>query len=86
MVGNLILVTEDLNNRLANKPFAEKLEILRLENDPILKDGFLSKVTTWDHDAISNRTKHLADLSYDKMWRIQLQNTDSGCSSECFRE
>lgn len=69
-VGNLILVTEELNQKLANKSFPDKLKILKAENDPVTKDPIFANATSWGVDEINKRTEYLAELSYNKIWQV----------------
>lgn len=67
--GNLILVSEELNGKLNNKPFKEKKEILKSEKYPLFDDVF-----KLDDDLppsqILERTKKLAIIAYQDIWRI----------------
>jgi uncharacterized protein DUF262/uncharacterized protein DUF1524 len=67
-LGNLILVSEDLNNRLANKPFSEKKQILRTAGYIIPKE--IKNASTWTTKEITERTEMMAGQAYDKLWRI----------------
>ncbi len=65
-VGNLLLVDDALNKRLANKAFEEKRRILSATAvwmDPILKDA-----TGWGKREIEERSRALAKLAFDKVW------------------
>lgn len=68
MIGNLILATDGINNKLAAKPFLEKLTILRNNNVPM--DIHLSESTNWNDDNIVMRSKKLAKLTYEKVFRF----------------
>lgn len=67
--GNLILVSEELNEKLKNKPFKEKKEILKSEEYTLFDD-----VYELDDDlppaSIVERTKKLASIAYQDIWRI----------------
>ena len=66
MMGNLLLVTEKLNDKLANRPFADKLKILKESDVPM--DEPLRDASIWDDEAIESRTKRLARLCYDSVF------------------
>ncbi len=67
-IGNLIYANDTINAKLSNKSFTEKKNILLKSNVPI--DEYLKKASKWDTKAIEERTKHLAKLAYEKIWRI----------------
>lgn len=69
-IGNLILVPKELNQKLENKTFKEKKTLL-------LKSGCQEMLPEyfWDTDElvpelIKRRTNELAELSYNKIWKI----------------
>jgi len=65
-IGNLIYVNHDLNNMLSNKPFGEKIKILK--DSRIKLDDSLNNATTWSEEEIEQRTRLLAKLAYEKIW------------------
>lgn len=67
-IGNLLLVPETLNNKLKNRPFAEKKVIL-LEAGFKLPKGIKS-VSKWGPADIRERTASLAKEAYDKVWKL----------------
>jgi hypothetical protein len=58
MFGNLLLVSEELNGKLKNKPGKDKLAIIKAESHPI--DSYLAKARAWDDGSIRQRTISLA--------------------------
>lgn len=67
-LGNLLLVSDDLNSRLKDKPFKAKKEIL-------LKSGFklpdeITAASTWGPAEIRQRTLALAERAYNDAWRL----------------
>lgn len=67
MLGNLILVDKELNEKLANKDFATKIRILeqsRVWVDPVLKTS-----QAWSDGEILSRTNALAKLAYYTIWK-----------------
>jgi uncharacterized protein with ParB-like and HNH nuclease domain len=68
LIGNLIFVNEELNNKLANKDFKEKKEIL--VKSSVHLDDIVSKSTTWGEKEITKRTETLADIVYSKIFKI----------------
>jgi len=67
-IGNLVLVSEDLNNKLKNKPFEEKKEILidsGYNLPPEMKDA-----SDWGPIEIRQHTQSLAERAYNDVWRI----------------
>ena len=67
-VGNLILVSEALNQRLRNKAFNEKKRILILEGYQLPHD--IADADEWEIDNIRNRTQNMAKKAYNEIWRI----------------
>ena len=67
-IGNLLFVTKELNGKLKNKTFSEKRAILTGSNvwvDKVIKDA-----AEWGPNEVEKRGKLLADLAYDKIWRL----------------
>lgn len=67
-LGNLILVDGAVNNKLANKDFATKLQMLSKTSVPL--DDDIKSAIAWNDAEIETRTKQLAKLAYDKVWRF----------------
>jgi hypothetical protein len=68
-IGNLMLVSEELNNALANKSFSAKKTILADQVDLVV-DEKIAGVEVWDDEAIDDRTKWLAGIAFDEVWRL----------------
>lgn len=68
LLGNLILIDEQTNTALANKPFKEKKVIL--ENSNIYLDEILTKSNKWTENEIALRTEQLASIAYNKVFKI----------------
>lgn len=64
-IGNLLLVTQELNEALADKSFAEKQKMLK--GVPGIESEIIS-AKSWDSDAILDRSKRLAKKAYDDVW------------------
>ena len=68
-LGNLILVGETTNSKLSNKSFETKMKIIKRSN--VWVDDFLKKQKSiWGKKQIEQRTKHLAKLAYEKVWKL----------------
>jgi uncharacterized protein with ParB-like and HNH nuclease domain len=67
-VGNLIVVTEELNNKLANKTFAQKKAILHASN--VWVDSVILGAGEWGWEQIQNRSKLLADEAFNSTWKL----------------
>lgn len=68
-LGNLILVDETTNSKLSNKSFQAKMRIIKQSN--VWVDDFLKKQKSiWGKKQIEQRTKHLAKLAYEKVWKL----------------
>jgi len=68
-IGNLLLVSEELNGKLANKDFSAKRELLKSNGQPYDIGGVIDK-TEWGPDQIADRAKMLGKLAYDDLWRL----------------
>ncbi len=67
-IGNLILVNQSLNNKLANKDLGEKVKILK--DAKVWVDPVILKAKTWGSAEIEQRAKLLAKESYERVWGI----------------
>jgi hypothetical protein len=67
-IGNLLLVDNKLNGKLANKPFAEKKAALVKSNVPL--DDLITAANDWQGPQIRKRTQQLAKLAYEKVWKV----------------
>lgn len=68
-IGNLFWLDEKLNDELGNKDFFNKQKLLeRRKNNYDLADVLIA--TEWGQDQVNARTTRLAELAYDKVWRI----------------
>jgi len=67
-LGNLLFLKKDLNEKLKNKDFIEKLKIL--QHNSVLLDRTLKNAKEWGEKDIQERTKYLAKLAYEKIWII----------------
>lgn len=68
MIGNLILVDAETNGKLANKDFAAKLKIL--SSTHVYLDDHIKQATNWTDKEIELRTRTLAKLAYEKIWKL----------------
>lgn len=67
-IGNLILVDEQTNNKLANKDFSQKKQILSSTN--IFLDSVLTTQNHLSPTEISDRTELIASLAYNEVFKI----------------
>ena len=67
-MGNLLFVPEAVNKKLKNKSFKDKMEILRDSDVPL--DSLLKTVNKWDEAVIRERTKNLAKLCYEDIFKV----------------
>jgi hypothetical protein len=67
-LGNLILVSQDMNSRLRNKSFREKKQILVTEGFRLPAD--IAAADDWTENNIRGRTNSIAVRAYEKLWRI----------------
>jgi len=67
-IGNLILVTQKINNKLANKTFTEKKSMLKSCN--VWVDDVITNAQTWGPSEIQNRATLLADEAFNDVWPL----------------
>ena len=67
-LGNLILVSADMNSRLGDKPFKHKKPILEAAHFPL--PGDIALAGDWTADRIARRTRAMADKAYNTVWKI----------------
>jgi hypothetical protein len=67
-IGNLILVDATLNNKLKNKSFADKRNILKAAN--VWVDPVILNASDWTAQEIMDRAKALAASAYNEVWSL----------------
>lgn len=67
-LGNLLLVSDELNTKLKDKPFKDKKQIL-LDSGFKLPDEMKS-AATWGAAEIRLRTQTLAERAYNGTWKL----------------
>lgn len=67
-LGNLILVSSDLNSRLKAKPFSEKRKILKAAGLPLPTD--ILTADEWTAERIRATTVSMATRAYERLWKI----------------
>ncbi|NBK91048.1 DUF262 domain-containing protein [bacterium 1XD21-13] len=71
-VGNILLLSEHINNSMGNASFDEKKIKLKKSNLLTVKK-FLDRygdLEEWNEEKIEKRTKAIAKLAYNKVWKI----------------
>lgn len=66
-IGNLVLVDEHLNDRLADKPFIDKKRLLQ-DAGQVWIDPLILSASSWDHETIRARAEAMAELAYTRIW------------------
>lgn len=67
-LGNLLLVTGELNDKLKNKDFKTKKELLKTANYPLPQE--VADAKAWTVKEIEARTASLAKQAFDVVWKI----------------
>lgn len=67
-IGNLILLSGDANDKLANKSFEKKKDILT--SMPTATREQLHELKRWGAEEITERTAKMAAVAYDKTWKF----------------
>ncbi len=71
-VGNILLLSEHINNNMGNSSFGEKKEKLKRSQLATVKK-FLENYgdsDEWNEGKIEKRTKAISKLAYDKVWKL----------------
>lgn len=68
-IGNLVLINESLNGKVAAKSFKDKMALFSAKNNVYL-DNVLKGADEWNDDAIANRGISLANIGYEEIWSI----------------
>ncbi len=66
-IGNLLLVSEEVNGMLEDKSFTEKKRILAENGYKLPKS--IDQATTWSLAEIKQRTEEIADEAYNTVWK-----------------
>lgn len=71
-IGNLLLISEYINNKMGNADFKTKKELLKNSKLEMVKNfiKYYGKEDEWTDELIIDRTKKLARLSYEEIWNI----------------
>lgn len=67
-MGNLLLIPSALNERLRNRPFRDKVQILQ-DAGVVLSDD-LKGASHWGPDQIAERTRTMAEQAYRVHWTV----------------
>ncbi|MGO9159965.1 MAG: DUF262 domain-containing protein [Streptosporangiaceae bacterium] len=68
-IGNLLLISQELNTKLDNKSFLAKREILESDGQPYDIGGIIDKAK-WGSEQIEGRARMLGQLAYDDLWKL----------------
>lgn len=71
-IGNITILSKKLNSIASNKPLNKKLSILSESELAITLDlvNFIEMNNfEWNEELINKRSKHLAEISFEKIWR-----------------
>lgn len=72
-IGNILLLSEHINRNMGNDSFAEKKERLK-KSRLYTVQKFLEhygNVEEWNEEKIERRTKAIAKLAYNKVWKLE---------------
>jgi uncharacterized protein with ParB-like and HNH nuclease domain len=69
-IGNLLPLSQDLNEKAKDRSVPDKLSIYRESQYSLPKDFATECVTPWNAKAIERRTENLAKYCYDDIWGI----------------
>ena len=68
-IGNLILVSQDVNRKLANRPWNEKVSILRAQREIWIPPEVLA-ADSWAAEQITSRLKLMSESALSMIWRL----------------
>lgn len=71
-VGNILLLSEHINNNMGNASFHEKKEKLKRSKLATVKKflTYYGDLSDWDETKIEKRTKAIAQMAYEKIWKL----------------
>ncbi len=71
-VGNILLLSEHINNNMGSISFREKKERLKKSKLETVKKflKYYGSCEEWDKDTINKRTRAIAKLAYNKIWKL----------------
>jgi uncharacterized protein with ParB-like and HNH nuclease domain len=69
-IGNLLPLSQELNERAKDKSVADKLSIYQQSQYYLPKEFSAEYVTSWNADEIGRRTESLANYCYNDIWGI----------------
>ena len=71
-IGNLLLVSERINSNMKDDNYTKKIIRLKKSKLAIVQDfvKYYGEKEEWREDMIIERTKKMAELSYNKVWRL----------------
>jgi uncharacterized protein with ParB-like and HNH nuclease domain len=69
-IGNLLPLSQELNERAKDKSVADKLSIYQQSQYCLPKEFSAEYVTSWNADEIGRRTESLANYCYNDIWKI----------------
>lgn len=71
IIGNILPLDNKINNAIGNIDFKDKVEHFGRSELKIVKEFVEEyKDIDWNEECINNRTKELAKLAYDKVWKF----------------
>ena len=72
-VGNILLLSEHINNNMGYSSFVEKKEKLKKSKLATVQKflKYYGDSDEWNEDKIEKRTKAIAKLAYDKVWKLE---------------
>lgn len=72
-VGNILLLSERINNKMGDISFGEKKEKLKRSQLATVKKFLVNYGDSdeWNAEKIEKRTKAIAKLAYDKVWKLE---------------
>lgn len=72
-LGNLTLLSKEINSRVQNKPLPEKIDFLKQSTLPITQElvkTIQDRGLKWGKDEILERQEEMARLAYEKIWNF----------------
>lgn len=76
MMGNLVAISKELNNKLGNKDFLEKKEILK--QNGVWMDSVLAQADKLTKEVVYERTRELSKLAYSTVWGLETEGVALG--------
>lgn len=68
-IGNLLVTSQKTNNKLGNKDFLKKRQVIDKQPDTCM-DIIIDKSTKWEKPEIEERSNYMSKVGFEKIWKV----------------